>query len=194
MVSLIVPYQKEYDITVGVDAPLKVPNQTGNRETEKAFLRDFARYKIGMLPVNRTLMERMFGMVRGEALLGVLEAEGFTLSSDRQGVLEVYPHSTIAVCFNDNRLLPYKRKKGRSLSDVKAALQTYQDYLRKAVADHPVFSVDIGALKGKAIKEYEDTLDGITSAYTLWYCRHFPERCKRYSAEGEGVFVTPFPS
>lgn len=192
MVSLIVSYQTTHDITIGIDAPLRVPNTTENREIEKAFLRDFAQYGIGMLPVNRTIMERMFGGVRGEKLLALLAREGFGLSVNAGGVAEVYPHSTIAVCFNNNRLLPYKRKKGRSVADVKAALGIYRGYLRDAVADHPVFETDISALKGKELKAYEDTLDGITSAYTLWYCFRYPERCKVYRAEGEGIFVTPF--
>jgi predicted RNase H-like nuclease len=195
MVSLIFSYQNDHDIIIGVDAPLRVPNRMGNRETEKAFLRDFSRFKIGMLPVNRSLLERMFGSVRGEELLRLLEAEGFGLSpTAAQAVVEVYPHSTIAVCFNNNRLLPYKRKKGRSLADVKTAMKTYQHFLRAALYDHPVFNVDIETLKGQALKTYEDKLDGITSAYALWYCRHFPKRCKTYRTEGEGVFVTPFPS
>lgn len=193
MIRVIRPYLEDFDVRIGIDAPLKVPNTTGNRETERAFLRDFARYKIGMLPVNRSLMERMFGSVRGEVLLGLLEEEGFQLSdTGPNGVTEVYPHATIAVCFNNNRLLPYKRKKGRSVTDVKAALGIYRGYLRDVVADHPVFETDISALKGKELKAYEDTLDGITSAYTLWYCFRYPERCKVYRAEGEGIFVTPF--
>lgn len=190
-VELIRAQREGCEVSIGIDAPLKVPNQTGNREIEKAFLRDFAKYRIGMLPVNRTLMERMYGGVRGEALLALLEAEGFLLGND---VFEVYPHSTVAVCFNGNRILPYKRKKGRSLADVKEALSTYRDYLREAVGPHPFFDGNLSDLKGKALKEYEDGLDGITSAYALWFCRDNPERCKTYRAEGEGVFITPFPS
>ena len=194
IVELITSYLSDFSVSVGVDAPLKVPNETGNREIEKAFLRDFSRYKIGMLPVNRAVMRRMFGLIRGEMLLELLRAEGFVLGTDTvRSVVEIYPHATIAVCFNHNRLLPYKRKKGRTLADVKSALATYQTYLRQAVSDHPVLDVDVGALRGKALKEYEDMLDGITSAYTLWYCRNYPGECKIYSAEGEGYFVTPFP-
>ena len=190
MVGLVRQLKEDFDISIGVDAPLKVPNDTGNRTIEKAFLRDFARFKIGMLPVNRTLMERMYGLVRGEMLVRGLEAEGFVLGKN---LLEVYPHSTIAVCFNRNRLLPYKRKKGRSLTDVKETLAKYRDHLQKAVGSHPFFDSDITDLKGKALKAYEDGLDSVTSAYALWFCQRYPEQCKTYRGEGEGVFITPFP-
>lgn len=195
IVELITSYLSDFSVNVGVDAPLKVPNETGNREIEKAFLRDFARFKIGMLPVNRTLMKRMFGLVRGEVLLDLLRAEGFVLGMDMvRSVVEVYPHATIAVCFNRNRLLPYKRKKGRSVEAVKEALRTYQGYLKTALAPHPAMDADIRALKGKSLKAYEDTLDSITAAYALWFCHRHPRCCRSYRAEGEGIFVTPFPS
>lgn len=194
MVKLIETYAEKGPVTVGVDAPLKVPNETGNRETEKAFLRDFSRYRIGMLPVNRTLMTRHFGGVKGEVLLERLQALGFELSLDgERGAAEVYPHATIAVCFNDNRILPYKRKKGRSTEDVKAALAVYQGYLKTALKSHSLLDAPISELKGKSLKEYEDRLDGITAAYTLWFCTRHPDRCKHYAPEGEALFITPIP-
>lgn len=44
---------KDHKLYIGIDAPLVVPNESGNREIEKQFNKDFAKYKISMLPANK---------------------------------------------------------------------------------------------------------------------------------------------
>ena len=40
---------------IGVDAPLEVLNTTGTRDIENSFLKDFAKYKLGVYPVNKNI-------------------------------------------------------------------------------------------------------------------------------------------
>jgi predicted RNase H-like nuclease len=195
LILIIEEYSKDYDVFVGVDAPLFVDNETGNRDIEKAFLKDFSTYKIGMLPVNRTLLLRQFGFIKGEELYLKLKASGFTFGCAHQkNIVEVYPHSTIAVLFNNNAILPYKRKNGRNVDDVRKALIIYQGYLKSVINEHSIFDVNILMLKGKGLKEYEDKLDAIVSAYTLYYYQINPQKCKVYKGESGAIFITPFPS
>ncbi|MEA1917788.1 MAG: DUF429 domain-containing protein [Campylobacterota bacterium] len=159
---------KKYpDAKVGVDAPLKIENESGNREIEKLFLRDYSSKKLGIYPVNRKLLQNSLGVIRSESLVKMIPQKlGVNL-------FEVYPHVTILECFH-GKVLPYKRKKGRDVKFIKEQLSTLQEYLTKSLRGN--FAVDISSLKGKALKNHEDKLDAIVCAYTLEYCQNKPHK------------------
>lgn len=190
IVSHIQKYKNE-KIYIGIDAPLVIPNENGNREIEKNFNREFAKYKISMLPVNRQIMSKYSETIRSEVLYKKLTQLGFIrdLSSNRV-VLEVYPHSTIAVCFHNFTTLAYKRKKGRDVEFIKKQLFIYKNYLQEVVEINPIFNEEISKLKGQKIKDYEDKLDAITCAYSIYYSKY--NSSKIYTLEGVDTFVTPF--
>lgn len=177
-------------IAVGIDAPLIIPNESGNREIEKKFNTDFSKYKISMLPVNRKIMSKYSSDIRSEVLYEALVKCGFERRVDAEkSIFEVYPHATIAVCFNNYAILPYKRKKGRNTAFIKKQLEIYRNYIKKVVDDCTFFDEKIDSLRGKRVKDYEDKLDAITSAYTLYYINHNIYRS--YDLEGVATFVTP---
>lgn len=179
----------ENDLYVGIDAPLEIPNEEGNREIEKAFNKDFAKYKISMLPVNRKIMGKYSSPIRSEELFQKLEAYGFESDfKTKKSVFEVYPHATIAVCFNNYQILPYKRKKGRDKVFIQAKLKEYTGYLNKVVDAAYLQNSEIENFTLRKLKEHEDKLDAITSAYTLWYCKE--NMCKFYNINGVNRFVT----
>lgn len=186
-----------YEVAVGVDAPLRVTNWQNNRTIETEFRKDFSPYKISMLPVNRKLLMKMFHTIKGEVLIKQLNeksTEPFEMSTQGDySICEVYPHATIAVCFNDNKILPYKRKKGRNVQSIKEALVKYQEFLKTILAPHALLDVDVFSLKGKALKRYEDKLDAVVCAYTRYFAQTYPKECKVYGSSDEGVFVTPIP-
>ena len=189
IISHISPYLT-CKVSIGIDAALVIPNEYGNREIEKAFNRDFSAYKIAMLPINRTLLKRYSATLRSETLYKQLFQMGFRRDRDtRLSLFEVYTHSTIALCFNNNAILPYKRKKGRDTPFIQKHLSIYQGYLKGVIASHHFFEEDISTLRGQALKHYEDRLDAITCAYTLYYCKK--GTCKYYTIEGIDTLVTP---
>jgi predicted RNase H-like nuclease len=163
------------DAIVGVDAPLVVENETGNRDIEIEFLKDFAKYKLGVYPVNKKLLE-FDGKITGiELRENISQKLGSTL-------FEVYPHATILRCFH-GKVLPYKRKKGRDTAFIKEQLNILQNYLQNSLQGE--FLTNISKLKGKSLKEHEDKLDAIVCAYTLYYCHK--HRCKKY----KDILVVP---
>jgi len=179
-------------VYIGIDAALVIPNETGNREIEKAFNKDFSPYKIAMLPINRTLLTKYSPTIRSEVLYAKLADIGFKreYSSDKV-IFEVYTHSTIGVCFNNNQILKYKRKKGRDTAFIKTQLLKYKDFLLHVIEADTFFETDIALLKGQKIKDYEDKLDAITCAYSLYYCKE--NSCKFYQVEGVDTLITPIP-
>jgi len=189
IVTEIVKY-KNRKIYIGIDAPLLIPNETGNRDVEKNFNKDFAKNKIAMFPVSRKLLRKEKQLFRGEVLYQKLQDLGFMASFDNDKVVfEVYPHSTIAVCFNQNNILEYKRKKGRSIEYIKQQLEVYKKYLLSVIKDHDLLQNKISDLRTKQLKDYEDCLDAITSAFTLYYCRY--NKSKIYKCETKEIFITP---
>ena len=189
IVEEISKYQ-DSKISIGVDAPLLIPNESGNREIEKEFNKDFSLYKISMLPVNQKIMQKYSPSIRSQKLYETLYQKGYRRDKDaKRSIFEVYPHVTIAVCFNDYKLLPYKRKKGRSVLFIKEQLKRYQSFLQNLFAQHPFLQEDVTRLRGNALKAYEDQLDAISSAYTLFYVQSHP--CKYYELEQIPTFVCP---
>lgn len=179
-----------FNTYLGIDAPLVIPNQTGNRDIEKDFIKDFAQYKISMLPVNRNIMTKYSQTIRSEILFEKLEALGFKRDMDHtKSVFEVYTHSTMAVCFNDYKILPYKRKKGRSTEFIKEQLAIYKNYLLDVIDADDSLIEDISSIKGQALKSYEDKLDSILCAYAMYYCLDNPH--KFYKLDGVDTFLTP---
>jgi predicted RNase H-like nuclease len=150
---------------VGIDAPLLVNNQTGNRIIEKEFLKDYGSKKLGVYPVNRELLTKNHSIIVGEEICKQIPQ---TLG---QNLFEVYPHVTIMNCFH-GAVLPYKRKKGRNTAFIKEQLKILQTYISENLDGD--FYQDIDCLKGKALKLHEDRLDAIICAYTLLYCKSNP--------------------
>lgn len=181
---------KDDNLHVGIDAPLVVPNENGNREVEKKFNKDFAKYKISMLPANKKLLTKYSPDIRSVVLFDRLSKLGFKREySAKKTVFEVYTHSTIAMLWNKHEILPYKRKKGRNTEFIKEQFEVYKKHLSKAFYTHKILKEDLRSLKGKKLKDYEDMLDALTCAYAIFYCKD--NEAKFYQVEGVDTFVTP---
>lgn len=89
---------------VAVDAPLRVPNLSGQRRAEAELNRVFRAYAAGAHPANRRLLEKN-GQVRGEALVQALSRYGFREQANiergklTRQVTEVFPHSALVSLF-----------------------------------------------------------------------------------------------
>ena len=189
IVDEIQKYSKQR-VLIGVDAPLVVPNESGNREIEKNFNRDFAQYKISMLPVNKKLLTKYTQNIRSVELFKKLSRVGFQRDfKHTKTVFEVYPHATIATLFHNNKILPYKRKKGRDTAFIKEQVNIYQNYLKREFSSHKILTADLSLLRGKAFKEYEDILDSLTCILSIYYSSTFGS--KVYKLDGIDTFVTP---
>lgn len=90
---------------LGIDAPLVVANDEGQRPVE----RELQRRGVSVYAANRSWFEESFGGVRGEDLVAQLERYGYTLALDTAtptSVIEVYPNPTMKAIIGD--LPPYK--------------------------------------------------------------------------------------
>jgi len=123
-------------VMLAVDAPLCVPNTTGDRPCDNETRRRFSRYHAGPHPANRNLLG---DDPRGERLVRLLGSQGFrldaTLHDPRTNpgriVFEVFPHPAHIVLFGRSKIIPYKAKSGRSPESRAAAMLEYGDLLRR---------------------------------------------------------------
>ncbi|MGB5052242.1 MAG: DUF429 domain-containing protein, partial [Caldilineaceae bacterium] len=188
---------------VAIDAPLCVPNQTGTRPCDAALSADWRRFHAGALPANRARLAEE-GIVRGEALVNALvqglrfaEAATIPRRSQARLVCEVFPHPAHISLFGLERILKYKRG---AVADRRVEMARYQQLLRGLRKAAPplkgtkklLTEVNVGELRGRKLKEYEDTLDAITCAYVASYLWEYgPKMAVSYGSLAEGSILVP---
>ena len=169
-------------VIVAIDAPLLY---TPDRWVEKKVGRQFGRYKASAHSAHAAVRQ---GWRAGIDLGIALKDRGFTLNpaalgqerSDCRAAVEVYPHTIHVRLFDLEERLPYKAKRGRTVSFRREILQQYQNHLQALVKreapnapGHPdVWSAltpqTAQNAKGAGLKCLEDKLDGLTCALAAW--------------------------
>ncbi len=189
---------------IAIDAPLIVPNQTGQRPCERSVTSRFGGAHAGCHPSNRTLHPQPGGVLLAEALKGAgyshCTTSGTHWMPGGRWLAEVYPHPAHVVLFGRERIVKYKRgrvaAKRLGLTEFRALIrqlvfESRPSLIRNAEIDE-LFSVDIRGLRGKGLKQYEDTLDAILCAYLafrLW--RWGWERSEMIGDLQNGYIVIP---
>lgn len=189
---------------IAVDAPLSVPNLTGQRFAEAELAAVFRQFQAGAHPANRTLLGRYNGgVLRGEWLRDALAARGIrdepadVADPEARICLEVYPHAAMVALFELGRTLKYKQKgQGREVLD--AAWNEYHRHLANLEGAEPpltglgaLLAVKPSTLKGAALKNHEDEADAVMCAYVALYAHRFPARCEIFGSVLEGYILTP---
>lgn len=193
------------DAIVAVDAPLRVPNQTGQRPADAALSAMFRRYEAGTHPANRQLLDRNGHGVRGEQLVTRLAALGFqpaaSITAGQPGrlICEVYPHPALVMLFGLPKSLKYKARPGRSYDVRLREWQRYQAAMQSLTrADPPLggdlklLKQDVASLRPAALKRYEDQVDALCCAYLALYLHRWgTARSITFGDLERGWIVTP---
>lgn len=193
-------------VVIAIDAPLTVPNLTGQRPGERALNAVFARFHAGAHPVNRArLAGYNNGTVRGEDLLVQLA----TLDIRHDPVLaphtqtrqafEAYPHPAMVTLFKLDKVLKYKAKPRLSHEERLVAFRQYQHHLWCLREMIPAVTLPESLLseihltkKGRALKTYEDQLDAVFCAYIAFYYWWWgATRCHIFGNLQHGYIVAP---
>lgn len=195
-------------VVIAVDAPLRVPNQSGRRRADHEVSLAWGKFDAGAYPANRDLLARN-GAVRGEALVerlherfGCVEAAPIPQRGGERYICEVFPHPAHVALFNLPRTLKYKRKPGRTIETVAAEFARYQQHLAGLVVADPsltgldtVTAIDASQRRGQMLQELEEMLDAITCAYIAYYgWYHGPAVQRVYGSLAEGHILVPLPT
>ena len=108
---------------------------------------------------------------------GHVHAPTVTSEPSAPVIAEVYPHAAMVALFDLPKTIKYKPKWG--VSQQRIGLEILRGYLSGlSDAEAPLLpndrlerllALDLSELRGRALKEYEDTLDAVICAYIAYY-------------------------
>jgi predicted RNase H-like nuclease/ppGpp synthetase/RelA/SpoT-type nucleotidyltranferase len=201
IVDALGPYAED-ECLVAIDAPLVVPNATGNRPCEAALNRDFARFDAGAHPSN-TGKPELAGEPRGARVARLLGLDIDPASTGRRRAVEVYPHPATVALFRLGRTLKYKNKPGRTLARMRAELLRLVELLEglehaevplvlRTHAPWRTLVAAVGAAERKSdLRRAEDQVDAVVCAYVAQFAVRRPDLTTTYGDLASGYIVTP---
>lgn len=205
IVNFILEHRAETTV-VAIDAPLIITNESKRRNCETLISRRFGGAQASAHSTNREL----YPDARSVKLAQLLEAEGFrhctapdaSWSAEGHWFFEVYPHPAQVVLFERERIIPYKRKKGRTVADQRGGLEVLRSEIQSRILGDKAFwssaeidrllSVDLNSLRGQALKLYEDSIDAIFCSYLAFHLWRWGwQRSEMFGDLDSGYIVVP---
>lgn len=158
-------------LVIAIDAPLVVPNHSGERPVEAEMRRRFARFHAACHPANRRLLgdpprgERLCALLTERLHVQVMPAP------PQRGccrvAFEVYPHAAMVRLFGLPRILEYKARPGRSLTYRRKQMRQYIELLGSL--SNPKLCVpdwlNVIADTNSEWKRFEDRVDALFCAW-----------------------------
>lgn len=190
-------------VVAGVDAPLIVPNETGQRAAETAITRAYGAFKIGAHTSNRG--RPWMNPPRAEVLaqrFGWQVAPTHRGSVDFPACIEVYPHPAMVALFGLRARLTYKGRFAFEVRRVAFAellrhLESLGSLRLDASADWARLREAVAAAGTQsALDAVEDELDAVLCAHVAWLWHHDPGALQVYPSlrEWEGGYIVAPPA
>ena len=199
--TAIAPYIQG-DCLVAFDAPLVVTNPTGQRPSEAALNRDFAKFEAGAHPTNTGKAE-FAGTPRAARLAKALDLDIDPQSQSPRRAIEVYPHPATVALFRLGRTLKYKAKPGRSVAQLRSELLRLMDLIEGLAQATPPLRVTEHddwlelrqavetAERKSELRRVEDPVDAVICAYVGLFATRRPEDVTTYGDAATGATLTP---
>jgi len=185
---------------IAVDAPLVVPNPTGQRVCENLIGKAFGRYNASAHVSNQG--KPYFNPPRGFALA---QRHGWEIDPDHNGVhpvcLEVYPHPAMVGLWSLGSTIPYKAKSGRTVEARRSAFVELLDYLELATGLELATNARWATIRSSVeeatrqvdLERVEDEIDAIFCAHLAWLWSHDRDALHVYGSIADGYIVAPPP-
>ncbi|WP_229051578.1 DUF429 domain-containing protein [Aeromicrobium sp. Leaf350] len=179
---------------VGVDAPLVVPNETGQRRAEWLVGQAYGRFAAGTYPSNRS--NPLFDPPRGAVLA---ERHDWTCDpDDRSGptqCLEVYPHAALIGLFELPERILYKKGTNRQpgFALLAQCLESVPELALTESARWAEMRAMIDEPRPGDLTRIEDEIDAVVCAHVAWLWHHRPQALQVYGTFADGYVVAPPP-
>jgi predicted RNase H-like nuclease/ppGpp synthetase/RelA/SpoT-type nucleotidyltranferase len=195
------PYVQD-ECLVAFDAPLVVTNATGQRPSEAALNRDFAKFEAGAHPTN-TGKPEFAGTPRAARLATALDLDIDPFAQSGRKAIEVYPHPATIALFRLGRTLKYKQKPGRNLAQLRSELLRLMDLIEGLAQASPTLKVtdnddwqtmrqEVQAATRKSeLRRVEDPVDAAICAYVALFATRRPADITIYGDDVTGATITP---
>ena len=154
---------------IAIDAPLIIKNQSGQRLCEK----DLGKFYGSRWAPCHTSNKTLYPNAESVELSRTLVQEGFFHLGSTKWQIECYPHPAIIEIFGLEKRLLYKKGKVLVKKDGQKQLANFLKTLSGSKILRLCFEIDvpnidekyIDSLRGKQLKNNEDTLDSIICLY-----------------------------
>ena len=199
--AAVAPYVQG-DCLVAFDAPLVVNNPTGQRPSEAALNRDFAKFEAGAHPTN-TGKPEFASTPRAARLAAALDLDIDPSSQSSRRAIEVYPHPAMIALFRLGRTLKYKSKPGRTFAQLRSELLRLMDLVETLahatpplrVTEHDGWTelrraVETAERKSE-LRRAEDPVDAVVCAYVALFATRRPDDVTVYGDAESGATITP---
>jgi predicted RNase H-like nuclease/Holliday junction resolvase RusA-like endonuclease len=185
-------------VVAAVDAPLVVPNETGQRVPERLIGRAFGSFGASAHTTNR----KKFG---GKDPRAMRLAQRFGWAVDPHAspggettvCIEVYPHPAMVGLFELGYRLDYKKGNDERRSPGFALLVQHLESIPElALADNGRWEQlkrTLAAPKPGDLDRAEDELDAILCAHLAWLWRHRRDSLHVYGGVRDGYIIAPPP-
>jgi predicted RNase H-like nuclease len=183
-------------LVAAVDAPLVVPNVTGQRRAEGEVQRAYGKYCAGPYPCNRA--NPLFDPPRAETIAA---ARGWCVDPDVVGrrdrpvCIEVYPHPGMVGLFKLPQRVLYKKGPNRR-AGFEELVRHFETLPELGLRDNERWrqlQEVVAAPKPGDLNRIEDEIDAIFCAHLAWLWHHRPGVLQVYGALEEGYIVAPPP-
>jgi predicted RNase H-like nuclease len=190
---------------VAIDAPLVVPNASGQRRCESLVGRYFGRQQAFAHSSNRG-NPHFAPVPRALGLADALDLDVDPQSPGARRAVEVYPHPALVSLFDLPVVLRYKNKPGRDLELLRSETLRLLDLMDGlATAAVPLVTagapagdewrrirqVVTGAGRKSELRRVEDGIDAVVAAYIALYATVAPEHVRVIGTGAEGYILTP---
>ncbi len=187
------------DVAVAAfDAPLVVPNETGQRVAEREIGQHFGRFGASAHACNRGRFGG--GPPRAWRLsqqLGWATDPRVAPGHGAPVAIEVYPHpALIALCGLGYRLDYKKGSQERRLPGFRALLRCLESIPELRLDSYPRWAelrTQVSTAHRGVLNRVEDEVDAIVCAHLAWLWHRRPDALRVYGDHAEGYIVAPPP-
>lgn len=168
----ILELAEEFDADyIGIDAPLRVPNEEGSRPVE----RELASRGRPAYPANRNFFNKHYGGIRGEELVELFKRKGYPFiertRNNEKGIIEVYPNPTIKALLGKipNYKNIKKKEVRKGVSKIWSKLRNKKLPIEVNFKNHDKMLVEdnLTGLSAKELKRKGDVLDAFFCSYVM---------------------------
>lgn len=169
-------------VSIIIDAPLVVKNETGSRSAERELMsQKIHGHNLSLFVASRSYLERTFGQIRGELLMNQIlkEIPGVSVEETaipgRSTIIETFPSAVCCGLFPEIYPVKYKIKRKVQYEETQLQMERILNRFRKIEEDENHISGLIAKLSiGNFVvnkqnhKHIEDKVDAFLSAYGIY--------------------------
>lgn len=165
-------------LTIAVDAPLIVPNEGGSRGAEGEMMRARINgHRISAFNSNRNYFTKVFGEIRGETLLHMIQSEipNIQIGVDRvkSNIIETFPTGIVNGLFPEIAPIKYKIKPKIKFDETKSEMERLFTRFDRLEHEEKMISglmlrINDEVTTKKGHKHLEDKVDAFLCAYGMY--------------------------